>query len=104
MALIITSTEQKKLLIKGTEIELASIYLRIDFVARANGVSMDVNAVPYLNKQMFQIGNPVPVDISGLQLSLNLNPSTHSQSVETAHELMMGYLSQEGYTVISDLI
>ena len=38
MALIITSTEQKKLLIKGTEIELASIYLRIDFVARANGV------------------------------------------------------------------
>ena len=67
---------------------------------------MDVNAVPYLNKQMFQIGNPVPVDISGLQLSLNLNPSTHSQSVETAHELMMGYLSQEGYTVIirSDLV
>lgn len=103
MALIITSTEQKKLLIKGTDIELTSVYLRIDFVARANGVSMDVNAIPYLNKQMFQIGSSVPVEIPSLRLSLNLNPTTHSQSVETAHELMMDYLTQEGYSVSSDL-
>jgi hypothetical protein len=103
MALILTSSTQRKINILGTDLEISSIYLRIEFISRLNGVSMDLNAIPYASKQMYLNGIPVAVDIVSPKISKNIDPTSQSQGVDAAHALLKAYYEENGYTVAIDM-
>jgi hypothetical protein len=103
MALILTSSPQKKINIQGTNMEVPSVYLRIHFNSRIDGISMALNGKTFSNKEMFKIGSPVYVDIVSPMITKNLNPLTQVQSIETAHNLMKSFYEENGYTVSIDM-
>ena len=47
MGLLVSATAEKKILIKGTEIELPSVYVRLEYAARQNGVTLEIAALTY---------------------------------------------------------
>jgi len=54
MGLIVNATSSKKILIKGSEIELKNVYVRVEFSARANGTTLEIATSTYLNKQAYK--------------------------------------------------
>ena len=59
MGLLVSATSSKKILIKGTEIELTSVYVRVEFSARANGTTLETAMATYSNHQAFKDGASV---------------------------------------------
>jgi len=56
MGLLVSATAEKKILIKGTEIELPSVYVRLEYGARANGVTLEIAATTYASHEAFKDG------------------------------------------------
>jgi hypothetical protein len=56
MGLLVSATSSKKILIKGTEIELPSVYVRVEFGARANGTTLEIAATTYASKAAYDEG------------------------------------------------
>jgi hypothetical protein len=54
MGLLVSATAQKKILIKGTGIELPSVYVRLEYAARANGIVLEIAATTYASKQAYK--------------------------------------------------
>ena len=59
MGLLVSATAEKKILIKGTEIELPSVYARLEYSARANGVTLEIAASTYDCLETYQVGGSV---------------------------------------------
>lgn len=103
MALIITPTTEKKIYIQGTTIELASIYNRLEFSCRSNGISMEVAFSTYVDRSEYNLRNPVPSDLPTSNLVQDIDPLTQVQGLEAAHELAKAWYESLGYTVTIDL-
>ena len=56
MGLLVSATAEKKILIKGTEIELPSVYVRVEYVGRANGITLEIAATTYASHEAFKDG------------------------------------------------
>jgi len=56
MGLLVNATAEKKILIQGTEIELQSVYARLEYGARANGVTLEIAASTYESKDAYESG------------------------------------------------
>jgi len=56
MGLLVSATAEKKILIKGTEIELPSVYVRLEYGARANGVTLEIAATTYDSEAAYKAG------------------------------------------------
>jgi len=56
MGLLVSATSSKKILIKGTEIELPSVYVRVEFAARANGKTLEIAAATYASHEAYKDG------------------------------------------------
>ncbi len=56
MGLLVSATNSKKILIKGTEIELPNVYVRVEFGARANGTTLEIAATTYASKAAYDEG------------------------------------------------
>ena len=56
MGLLVSATAEKKILIKGTEIELPSVYVRLEYAGRANGITLEIAASTYASKEAFKDG------------------------------------------------
>ena len=56
MGLLVSATAEKKILIKGTEIELPSVYVRLEYAGRANGVTLEIAAATYASHEAFKDG------------------------------------------------
>lgn len=102
MALIIKSNETKKIMIAGTSIELADVYMRLEFAARADGRTIEVAGTTYVNKTTFEESKPIFTDIQAGNLVAQIKP-TEMQSLETAHEYAQQAYTELGYTVQIDL-
>lgn len=103
MALIIKATKDKTITIAGTDLTIPQVYGRIEFVARANGTSLEIATTTFVSKQTFEEGKPVFTDIP----SGNINATialTEEQSLETAHKYGKLAYEQLGYEVIIDLV
>ena len=50
MGLLINSTETKKILIEGTEIEVPQVYGRVEFISMKDGKTMEAQCFIYANK------------------------------------------------------
>lgn len=104
MALIITPTQEKKIHVQGTDIELQSVYNRIEFGCRPNGITMEIAFYTYADKTSYEAGLHLPTDLPTSNLTLDIDPLTQTQSVESAHELAKAYYEEQGYVcTISNL-
>lgn len=102
MALIITATETAKLPIKGTNIELESIYARINWNAPIQGKSIQYGLVPFINKLFYKNNNPVMINFVGASGFIALQENDE-QSLQFVHEKIKEQLESLGFTVIIQL-
>jgi hypothetical protein len=104
MALIITPTQEKKIYVQGTEIELPQVYNRLEFGCRPNGIAMEIAFYTYETFEAYTSGSSVPTDIPTGNLTRDIDPLTQVQSVESAHELAKTYYEELGYNVVIDIV
>ena len=97
MALKITATTEKKILIKGTDVELQEVYARLEMVARADGKTMEVYLQYYANKEQFEAGEPLATDIPFKVFNYSEMKADEPQSVEQAHVLAIKTFTEQGY-------
>lgn len=103
MGLIINSTEEKKITIQGTEIEMPNVYARLEFAGRADGKKLEVAIATYASKQAYKSGASVlSTSVQQGSFSVEILPS-ESQSIDTAHEYAKQAFEQMGYTVEIDM-
>ena len=99
MGLLVSATSSKKILIKGTEIELPSVYVRIEFAARANGVTLEIAATTYASKNAFDDGaGAIFTDVQQGSFSVELEP-TQMQDLASAELYSKLAFEQMGYDV-----
>jgi len=103
MALIITPTEQKKIFVRGTSIELSSVYNRIEFGCRPNGSTIEIAFYTYADHVGYQANNYLPTDLPTGNLTRDIDTQTQIQSVHAAHELAKAWYEEQGYQVTIDL-
>jgi hypothetical protein len=103
MGLIIKSTEEKKITIQGTAIELNEVYGRIEFAGRADGKTLEVAVATYASKEAFESGASVlSTNVQQGSFNAEILP-TELQSIDTAHEYGKQAFEQLGYSVEIDL-
>ena len=98
MGLQITSTEEKKITINGSPIELDSIYVRLQYFALPNGTEMEIAFQTYYNKDAYLNEQPLPTNISPVNFKVGLNVD-EEQSVVMAHEYAKKGFEEWGYNV-----
>lgn len=103
MALIITPTQNKKIYVQGTTIELVSVYNRIEFGCRPNGKTIELAFYTYADKTSYETGSYLPTDLPTTNLTLDIDIATQIQSVESAHALAKTWYEEQGYNVVIDL-
>jgi predicted ATPase len=102
MAILIKATEEKKILISGTEIELLEVYGRIRFLGDFSGTSIEGEVATFANKATFLEGKMLYTDVPIGSYKSDLEP-TETQSLETAHKYAKLAYEQMGYEVIIDM-
>lgn len=99
MGLIISG----KITITGTEIEVPSVYGRIEFAGRADGKTLEVAVSTYASKEAFKSGASV-LSTSVQQGSFSVEIlASESQSIDTAHQYAKQVFEQMGYEVEIDM-
>ena len=103
MALIIFPTQDKKIYVQGTSIELPQVYNRIQFGCSSNGTTMEMAFYTYADKAAFETNSILPTDIPTQNIVKNINPLTQVQGLDAAHELSKIYYEGLGYQVTIEL-
>ena len=99
MGLLVSATAEKKILIKGTEIELPSVYVRVEFGARANGITLEIAATTYASKIAYDDGaGAIFTDVQQGSFSVELEP-TQMQDLASAELYSKLAFEQMGYDV-----
>jgi hypothetical protein len=99
MGLIISG----KITITGTEIEVPSVYGRIEFAGRADGKTLEVAVATYASKEAFTSGASVlSTNVQQGSFNAEILPK-ELQSIDTAHEYGKQAFEQLGYTVEIDM-
>ena len=104
MALVITPTQDKKIHVQGTSIELPQVYNLIEFGCRPNGTTMELAFYTYADRTAYETGNYLPTDLPTSNLTLDIDPVTQTQGLQAAHELAKTYYEDLGYQVTIDLV
>ena len=103
MGLLINSTEEKKITITGTEIEVPSVYGRIEFAGRADGKTLEISIATYASKEAFESGvSALSTDVPQGNINVEIQP-TEIQGLETAHEYSKQAFEQLGYSVTIEI-
>jgi hypothetical protein len=103
MGLIIKATEEKKIVISGTEIELPSVYGRIEFAGRADGKILEANLSTYASKTAYKGGaTPITTTVQQGVGQFELSEGTE-QSTSTAHAYLTSYFEEAGFIIELDL-
>jgi len=102
MALIITSTTNNQIHVRGTAIELASVYNRLEFGCRPNGTTMEIAFYTYADHAGYIAGNSLPTDLPTGNLTVEIDLATQTQDLAAAHELAKAHFETLGYIVSID--
>ena len=102
MAILIKATEDKKITISGTGIELPEVYGRIRFLGDFNGKSIQGEVATFANAATFAEGKMLYTDVpvGAYQSELEVG---EVQSLETAHKYAKLAYEQMGYEVVIDI-
>lgn len=96
MGILITpNTELIK--VHGTDIELTSVYARIEFVAHSDGSTISVTYKTYLDHAHFLTGDCVHTSIHESQFDFAIL-LTETQSIDTALTYTAQRFTEMGYT------
>jgi len=99
MGLLVSATSSKKILIKGTEIELPSVYVRVEFGARANGTTLEIAATTYASKSAYDEGTgAIFTDVQQGSFSVELVEG-QAQDLTSAELYSKMAFEQMGYDV-----
>jgi hypothetical protein len=98
MAILIKATEDKKITISGTGIELPNVYGRIRFLGDFNGKSIEGEVMTFANSQTFAEGKQLYTDVPIGSYKANLEEG-EVQSLETSHKYAKIAYEQQGYEV-----
>jgi len=101
MGIFIRPTQEKKIKISGTDIELNEVYGRIDFVGRQDGRNLEIATTTYVSKQTYTEGKPIFTDIPQGNFYTQLQ-ETEEQSVQTALLYAKLGFEQLGYEAVID--
>jgi hypothetical protein len=102
MGLLVSATAEKKILIQGTEIELPSVYVRLEYAARANGVTLEIAASTYASKEAFKDGaGAIFTDVQQGNFSVDLQPG-EEQNLSSAEIYSKLSFQQLGYNVANE--
>jgi hypothetical protein len=102
MGLLINATAEKKILIQGTEIELPSVYVRLEYAARANGVTLEIAASTYASKEAFKDGaGAIFTDVQQGTFSVELQEG-EQQNLASAELYSKLAFEQLGYIVANE--
>lgn len=96
MALIVTNAK-----VKNTDIEIGSVYSRIQFNANMDGKKVAVQLFSGLTKEAVLSGEQVLTNLPQM-LHLQLN-ETQNQDLATIHEVAKAKLEELGFVVTIDL-
>jgi hypothetical protein len=100
MGLIIISTETKKILITGTQIELPNLYGRVEFAARSDGKTLEIALSTFASLEAFENNaSIITTNVPMGNLTVKIEP-TQSQDLTTSLLYMKAVLEQDGYAVI----
>jgi predicted ATPase len=102
MAILIKATEDKKITISGTGIELPEIYGRIRFLGDFNGKSIQGEVATFANAETFAESKMLYTDVPVGAYQSELEAG-ETQSLETAHKYAKIAYEQMGYEVIIDI-
>lgn len=99
MGLIIESTKDKKIVIQGTEIEVPTIYGRVEYGARIDGKTIEIALYTFANKEVFDsnvsvLPTNVPMGSYGFELKNN-----EPQNLDTSLSLAKIVLEEQGFKV-----
>jgi hypothetical protein len=98
MAILIKTTEEKKITISGTGIELPNVYGRIRFLGDFNGKSIEGEVMTFANAETFAEGKQLYTDVPIGSYRADLQEG-EVQSLETAHKYAKIAYEQQGYEV-----
>lgn len=99
MGLLVSATADKKILIKGTEIELPSVYVRLEYAGRANGVTLEIAAATYASHEAYKDGaGAIFTDVQQGAFSVELAEG-QMQDLASAELYSKLAFEQMGYTV-----
>jgi hypothetical protein len=102
MSITIKSTQEKPIKIAGTELAIESVYGRLEFAARANGLTLEISIATYVSKDTYEAGMLLYTDISSGNILATLEEG-EIQSLETAEKYAkLGY-EQLGYEVLINI-
>lgn len=99
MGLLINGTEEKKITITGTEIEVPSVYGRIEFAGRADGKTLEIAIATYASAEAFKSGaSAFSTNVQQGNLTVELQAG-EEQSIDTALTYGKAAYEQIGYQV-----
>ena len=104
MALIIESTSNNLICVRGTAIELATVYARLDINCHANGKDMEIAFYTYADHNEYVADNMLLTDLPASNLKCEIDPVTQTQGLVSAHELAKTWFESFGYIVSIDLV
>lgn len=78
-----TTIEGTSIYIKGTDIELTSVYLRIEFKASLDGQSLTIYPSVFLNQDEYSKGNKLTTNVNTNAFEVAIL-ETEIQSIDTA--------------------
>ena len=102
MSITIKSTEEKSILISGTEIPLTEVYGRLEFVGRASGLTLEIATSTFVNKTTYEEGKLLFTDIPAGNINATLEKD-EEQSLDTEHKYAKLAYEQLGYEVIINI-
>ena len=97
MALLL-SKNTTQINVKGTDIELSSVYVRIVFTCNLDG-SLTVTYKTYQNADAYLAGKEIATDVINMTYNYVILP-TETQSLDIALLYMQNEFSQLGYNAI----
>lgn len=102
MAILIRATEDKKITISGTSIELPEVYGRIRFLGDFNGTTIQGEVATFANKETFLESKMLYTDVPVGSYQSELEAG-EVQSLDTAHKYAKLAYEQMGYEVIINI-
>jgi len=93
--IVMPNTAQIK--VHGTPIELNEVYVRIEYVAHADGLTIDVSFNTYYNRSQYDIGEVILTDMIHNSFSIVID-TTETQSIDTALTYAISKFEEWGYS------
>lgn len=98
MAILIKSTESKKIIISGTEIEIKEVYGRIRFLGDYNGKTIEAEVATFANNTTFLEGKILYTDVPIGNFKVDILEN-ENQSVEVVHKYAKIAYEEMGYEI-----